>query len=125
MSMAVRSPALASARAEYEDSDWIEAYSIVAARRSSTARAAAELRASAYGVGVSSASAASTGGVLGRREHAPLGVGERAHVGERGRLDDVGRDALAGRGLARELEHDAGLAERVLAAGDRADVELA
>ena len=30
-----------------------------------------------------------------------------------------------GRGLARELEHDAGLAERVLAAGHRVDAELA
>ena len=54
-----------------------------------------------------------------------LGVGERADVGERGRLDDVGRDALAGGRLAGELEDDAGLAERVLAAGDRVDPELA
>ena len=33
-----------------------------------------------------------------------LDVGERADVGQRGGLDDVGRDALAGGGLAGELE---------------------
>src|SRR4051812_16290006 len=54
-----------------------------------------------------------------------LDVGERAHVGQRGGLDDAGRDALAGRGLAGELEDHARLAERVLAAGDGVDPELA
>ena len=78
-----------------------------------------------YGVGRELRLGRLDGRRLGRREHAPLGVGERAHVGERRRLDDVRRDALPGRRLARELEHHAGLAERVLAARDRADVELA
>ena len=59
------------------------------------------------------------------RVHLALRVGERAHVGLRRRLDDVGRDALAGGGLAGELEHDARLAERVLAARHRVDAELA
>ena len=53
------------------------------------------------------------------------GVRERADVGAAGRLDDVGRDALAGAGDAAELEHDRRLAERVLAAGDGVDAELA
>ena len=38
---------------------------------------------------------------VGGLDHLALAVGERAHVGERGRLDDVGRDALAGGRLAR------------------------
>ena len=73
-------------------------------------------------MGVSSGSGAARPRPRPRLAH---GVRQRAHVGLRGRLDDVGRDALAGGGLARELEHDARLAERVLAAGDRVDAELA
>src|SRR6188472_1461781 len=64
-------------------------------------------------------------GRLGSEDHLALHVRERADVGQRGRLDDVGADALAGRVLAGELEHDAGLAERVLAGGDGVDAEIA
>ena len=69
--------------------------------------------------------------VPARRRRAPPalapahGVGERAHVGAGRRLQDVGRDALARAGHAADLEHHRGLAERVLAAGDRVDPELA
>ena len=52
-------------------------------------------------------------------------VRQRPHVRAAGRLEDVGRDALAGAGDAADLEHDRGLAERVLAAGDGVDAELA
>src|SRR5436190_198384 len=52
-------------------------------------------------------------------------VRQRAHVRDAGRLDDVRGDALPGGRLALELEHDRGLAERVLAARHRVDAERA
>src|SRR3954470_12601629 len=62
--------------------------------------------------------------LLGGHDHLALHVAERAYVGQRRRLDDVRRDALAGRAGAGELEDHHRLAERVLAAGDRVDAEL-
>src|SRR3954468_21409465 len=52
-------------------------------------------------------------------------VGDRAHVGHGRRLEDVGRDARAAGRLAVVLDDDGYLAERVLAARDRLDAEVA
>ena len=121
-------------------------------RRSSAARSspvalgtctsAAASPASARGVdhGVASSGVGSTSSAA-RVLDAPHGVGERAHVRDARRLDDVGGHRLAGAGGALAQEHagqadalagvgaqlddDRDLAERVLAAGDRVDAELA